>query len=60
VALEARLAPSLSPVAGPAASPRPWQAAADGGVTVGRQSREAAAAAAGYFTRLGKRIAGSF
>ena len=38
----------------------PWRAAADGGVSLGRESREAAVATAGYFTKLGKRIAGSF
>jgi beta-lactamase regulating signal transducer with metallopeptidase domain len=38
----------------------PWRAAADGGVAIGRESRDAAVATAGYFTRLGKRIAGSF
>jgi hypothetical protein len=38
----------------------PWRAAADGGVAIGRESRAAAVATAGYFTRLGKRIGGSF
>jgi hypothetical protein len=38
----------------------PWRAAAETGTAIGRQSREAAVATAGYFTRLGKRIGGSF
>ena len=38
----------------------PWRATADGGVSLGRESREAAVATAGYFTKLGKRIAGTF
>jgi beta-lactamase regulating signal transducer with metallopeptidase domain len=38
----------------------PWSAAADAGVSVGRVSQKAAVATAGFFTRLGKRIAGSF
>ena len=57
--LAASGAPSLSPVATSADVPL-WHVAADGGVAVGRQSRGAALATAGYFTRLGKRIAGSF
>ena len=38
----------------------PWSAAADAGVSVGRVSEKAAVATAGFFTRLGKKIAGSF
>jgi beta-lactamase regulating signal transducer with metallopeptidase domain len=38
----------------------PWGAAADAGVSVGRGSKKAAAATAGFFTRLGKSISGSF
>ena len=38
----------------------PWSAAADVGVSVGRVSEKAAVATAGFFTRLGKKIAGSF
>jgi beta-lactamase regulating signal transducer with metallopeptidase domain len=38
----------------------PWRVAADEGVAIGRESRDAAVATASYFTRLGKRIAGSF
>jgi beta-lactamase regulating signal transducer with metallopeptidase domain len=38
----------------------PWRATADGGVAIGRGSRRAAVATAGFFTRFGKRVAGSF
>ena len=38
----------------------PWSTAADVGVSVGRVSEKAAVATAGFFTRLGKKIAGSF
>jgi beta-lactamase regulating signal transducer with metallopeptidase domain len=38
----------------------PWDAAADTGVAVGRASQRAAVATAGFFSRLGKKIAGSF
>jgi hypothetical protein len=42
----------------------PWRGVAAGstaaGVALGQQSRDAAVASAGYFTRLGKRIASSF
>jgi beta-lactamase regulating signal transducer with metallopeptidase domain len=38
----------------------PWGAAADTGVAVGRASQRAATATAGFFSRLGKKIAGSF
>jgi hypothetical protein len=53
----------VPPVASPSAAERtntPWTAAADAGVSVGRASRKAAVATAGLFTRLGKKIAGSF
>jgi len=38
----------------------PWMAAANAGRAVGQGSRNAGVATAGFFTRLGKRIAGSF
>ena len=51
----------VSPTGNPAAAPLvPWRGAASAGVAVGRESREAAVATAGYFTRLGKRVAGAF
>jgi beta-lactamase regulating signal transducer with metallopeptidase domain len=59
-AFSADRAPSVSSAAAPVAVPAPWQAAADGGVALARQSREAAVASAGFFTRVGKRIASSF
>jgi hypothetical protein len=37
----------------------PWAAIADGGVSVGRGSRQAGVATARFFTRFGKKIAGS-
>jgi beta-lactamase regulating signal transducer with metallopeptidase domain len=40
--------------------PTLWGAAADGGTAVGRRSQKAAVATAGFVTRVGKRIAGSF
>jgi hypothetical protein len=38
----------------------PWDLAAGAGLAVGRGSKTAAAATAGFFTRFGKRIAGRF
>ena len=44
----------------PATGSSPWGAIADGGVSVGRGSQQAGAATARFFTRFGKKIAGSF
>jgi len=38
----------------------PWGAAADAGTAVGRSSRKAGVATGSFFSRLGKKIAGSF
>jgi hypothetical protein len=38
----------------------PSRAAADAGVAIGRHYRDAGVAAAGFFSRFGKKIAGSF
>ena len=38
----------------------PWSATADAGVAIGRGSRSAGVATAGFFSRVGKKIAGSF
>jgi hypothetical protein len=38
----------------------PWGAAADAGTTIGRGSRNAGIATGSFFSRLGKKIAGSF
>jgi hypothetical protein len=38
----------------------PWTRAADTGIAVGRASQDAGVATAGFFTRFGKRVAGSF
>ena len=40
--------------------PTPWGAAADAGVAVGRGSQNAGVATASFFSRFGKKIAGSF
>ena len=37
-----------------------WSAAADGGTAIGRKSKEAGVATAGFFTRFARRVAGSF
>jgi bla regulator protein blaR1 len=38
----------------------PWSAAADGGVALGRKSKDAGVATAGFFSRFAHRVAGSF
>jgi hypothetical protein len=38
----------------------PWSAVADGGVVIGRKSKDAGVATAGFFTRFGRRVAGAF
>jgi hypothetical protein len=38
----------------------PWSAAAAGGTSLGRKSKDAGVATAGFFTRFAKRVAGSF
>jgi hypothetical protein len=38
----------------------PWTAAADAGVSIGRTSKSAAVATGGFFSHVGKKIAGSF
>jgi hypothetical protein len=38
----------------------PWGAAKNTGVAVGRASQKAAESTAGFFSRFGKKIAGSF
>jgi beta-lactamase regulating signal transducer with metallopeptidase domain len=60
--------PTATTTAAPPPSPEPpgrktatpWGAAADAGVNLGRGSQKAATATAGFFSRLGKSIAGSF
>ncbi len=37
-----------------------WSAAADGGTAIGRKSKEAGVATAGFFTRFARGVAGSF
>ena len=69
VSLDAPLRlPSVTPMRPGAVSTTPnnsepptlWGVAADGGTAVGRGSQKAAVATAGFFTRVGKKIAGSF
>lgn len=53
--------PEPAPPAVKAEQPRtPWGAAADGGVALGRKSKDAGVATAGFFSRFAKRVAGSF
>lgn len=52
---------SAAPPPHPAPDPEtPWGAAKDAGVAIGRGSQKAAVSTAGFFTRFGKKIAGSF
>ena len=61
---------ALFPIATPVSAPRapaiadnsrtPWTSAADAGVTIGRTSKSAGVATAGFFSHIGKKIAGSF
>ena len=53
-------APSTPTPPGETPTDSAWRAAADGGVAIGRESKKAGVATAGFFNRLGKRIAGSF
>jgi beta-lactamase regulating signal transducer with metallopeptidase domain len=53
------LALPTTPAATAESSRSPWSAAADGGVTLGRKSKDAGVATAGFFTRLARRVAGS-
>lgn len=50
---------AAAPLAGEAPA-TPWAAAADGGVAVARGSQKAAVVTAGFFGRLGKKLAGAF
>jgi hypothetical protein len=38
----------------------PWDAATDAGMAVGRGSQRAAVATAGFFSRVGRKLAGTF
>lgn len=53
-------APSTPTSPGETPTDSAWRAATDGGVAIGRESKKAGVATAGFFNRLGKRIAGSF
>lgn len=52
--------PSTAVSATAAVPSTPWGAAADAGVNVGKGSQKAAVKTAGFFTRMGKSIAGAF
>lgn len=54
------LAPPIAPAAPGQGTTTPWGAAADAGVSIGKGSRQAGVATAGFFSRLGKSIARSF
>jgi beta-lactamase regulating signal transducer with metallopeptidase domain len=60
--VEARVTtPALSALpSAPVAARPPWTIAADAGIAIGRGSQSAGLATAGFFTRFGKRVAGSF
>jgi len=63
IALDATAVPLALPIMPPVTadpSRSPWSAAADGGVTLGRKSKDAGVATAGFFTRVARRVAGSF
>ena len=64
VAPQVVIVPDTPPQASPKATaeqPRsPWSAAAAGGVAIGKKSKNAGVATAGVFTRLARRVAGSF
>ena len=49
---------SPSPAAEP--SPSPWTTAASGGTALGQKAKNAGVATGGFFSRLGRRVAGSF
>jgi beta-lactamase regulating signal transducer with metallopeptidase domain len=44
----------------PEARQSPWSAAAAGGTALGRKSKDAGVATAGFFSRFGRRVAGTF
>jgi len=57
--------PAAAPPAQSAAVPvdrdrSPWAETADGGKAIGRVSKEAGLATAGFFSKFGRRVAGSF
>jgi len=54
------LTPPAAPNATPESSRSPWSAAAAGGAAIGRTSKDAGVATAGFFTRVARRVAGSF
>ncbi len=54
-------APAAPPTEVTTVAPKsPWSAAADGGTAIGRKSKQAGVATAGFFTRFGRRVAGSY
>lgn len=63
---DSRIEPHWAPPVVETASPpdaevrAPWTAAAEAGVAIGRRYQDAGVATAGFFSRFGKKIAGSF
>jgi hypothetical protein len=49
-----------SPPSAAAQPQSPWNAVASGGVVIGRKSKDAGVATAGFFSRFARRVAGSF
>ena len=54
------LMPPPLPTVAPESEQSPWSAAAAGGAAIGRKSKDAGVATAGFFTRFARRVAGSF
>jgi len=60
VTAQSDVPPAQAPAPTVEESRSPWAAAADGGTALGRKSKEAGVATAGFFTRFARRVAGSF
>jgi beta-lactamase regulating signal transducer with metallopeptidase domain len=57
---KAGVAPASTSTAATESEQTPWRAAAEGGATIGRKSKDAGVATAGFFSRVAKRVAASF
>jgi len=60
VAEHAGVTPEQPSSPGAAGSESPWSAVAAGGTAIGKKSKDAGVATAGFFTRVARRVAGSF
>ena len=56
----AEVAPDAAPGAGTSKEWTPWSVAADQGVIIGRVSKDAGVATAGFVSRAARRVAGAF